>query len=439
MHKSTENSYLNGKFRLMNNNSRGSIMLMNEAQLQAMSRTELKKYQYKLKLMKSVFDLGPKSNADLLGLLGISSPTSLSILAELQEENVLEKKGKGQSIGGRRPELFGLKDDTYYILSVDVERFKVRMAVLDNNCNYINGPVQLDLAISTDLSSLNPLYEAINALIQSAVFDHQKLIGIGISMPGLVDSKRGENFTYLMPEQRENLQQLIQQELGYPVFIQNDVKSATIAECRYGLAYGKSDALLVLMDWGIGLGIIMDGKLRSGSNGFSGEVGHIPFVEDGKLCYCGKKGCLETVASGIALARMAKEGIRSGITSILNELSDQEIEQIEPRMIIDAANKGDQYAISILSEVGVSLGRGIATLIQLFNPEVIILGGKIAAARQYITIPILHAVNTYSMTVIRENTKVILSELGSDAGVLGTVSMVFGKVLDMQIEMASKA
>ncbi|WP_037443824.1 ROK family protein [Pedobacter antarcticus] len=412
---------------------------MNEEQLQEMSKTERKKYLYKLKLIRNIFDFGPQSNAELFTLLGISSPTSLALLSELQEENILEKKGKGASIGGRKPELFGLKDDTYYILSIDVERFKVRMAVLDNNCNYITGPVKHDITITPDLKSLDSLFEAIELLIKSAIFDHRKLIGIGMSMPGLVDSRAGKNYTYLIPGPEDNLQELMQRKLGYPVFIQNDVKSATIAECRYGLAYGKSDALLVLMDWGIGLGIIMDGKLRSGSKGFSGEIGHIPFVEDGKLCYCGKRGCLETVASGIALARMAKEGIQSGKSSILNQLSDQEIETIEPRIIIDAANKGDQYAINILSEVGVSLGRGIATLIQLFNPEVIILGGKIAAAKQYITIPILHSVNTYSMTAIRENTKVILSELGNDAGILGTVSMVIDKVLEMQIEMAGKS
>lgn len=423
----------------MQSNPRGKIMLMNEEQLQEMSKTERKKYLYKLKLIRNIFDFGPQSNAELFTLLSISSPTSLALLSELQEENILEKKGKGASIGGRKPELFGLKDDTYYILSVDVERFKVRMAVLDNNCNYITGPVKHDIAITPDLKSLDSLFEAIESLIKSAKFDHRKLIGIGMSMPGLVDSRAGKNYTYLIPGPEGNLQELLQRKLGYPVFIQNDVKSATIAECRYGLAYGKSDALLVLMDWGIGLGIIMDGKLRSGSKGFSGEIGHIPFVEDGKLCYCGKRGCLETVASGIALARMAKEGIQSGKSSILNQLSDQEIETIEPRIIIDAANKGDQYAISILSEVGVSLGRGIATLIQLFNPEVIILGGKIAAAKQYITIPILHSVNTYSMTAIRENTKVILSELGNDAGILGTVSMVIDKVLEMQIAMAGRS
>src|SRR5690606_27111643 len=122
----------------------------------------------------------------------------------------------------------------------------------------------------------------------------------------------------------------------------------------------KKDVLVILMDWGIGLGIIMDGQLRNGSSGFSGEIGHIPFVENGDLCYCGKKGCLETVASGIALARLAKEGIRSGKDSLLNKLSDKDIDKIEPQLVIDAANQGDQYAINILSSIGEKLGKGVA-------------------------------------------------------------------------------
>src|SRR3546814_3339318 len=113
-----------------------------------------------------------------------------------------------------------------------------------------------------------------------------------------------------------------------PVFIINDVKSAAIAELKFGLAKGRNDVLVILMDWGIGSGIIMDGQLRNGAAGFSGEMGHMPFVEDGILCYCGKKGCLETVASGIALAKMAKEGIQSGEDSFLNSLSDRDIEKI---------------------------------------------------------------------------------------------------------------
>jgi predicted NBD/HSP70 family sugar kinase len=193
------------------------------------------------------------------------------------------------------------------------------------------------------------------------------------------------------------------------------------------------------MDWGVGLGIIMDGKLRKGACGFSGELGHIPFVENGALCYCGKHGCLETIASGNALSEMAKEGILSGKNSMLNKLSKEELQRIEPAVIIEAANKGDQYAIQLLSNIGTYMGKGIAVLIQLFNPELIILSGKIATAKQYITLPMQQAINTYCMTQIRERTTIVSSELGENSRLLGYATTGIDHFLDACIQKAGKS
>jgi len=412
-------------------------ILITEENIKGLSNIERKKHLHKIKLLKYLYEKGATTIAELFSAIGISSPTCQSLINDLIAEDILEKKGKGESIGGRKPDLYTLKDGIFYVLSIDMERFKTRIALFDNNNNNISGISILPKAISRDQSSIEDLYSFATDLIASSGINTNKLLGIGICMPGLVDAEAGNNYTYLKTEEHEeNLQVALEKRFGYPVFIQNDVKCAAIAECRHGQAKGVSDALVVLMDWGIGLGIIMDGKVRKGSKGFSGEIGHIPFIDEGTLCYCGKKGCLETVASGIALARMAKEGIKSGQHSLLNELSDQELDKIEPHIVVDAANRGDQYAINILSIVGNNLGKGIATLIQLFNPEIIILGGKIAEAKQYITIPIIHSINTYSMMEIRENTSIVLSALGQDSAILGMVSIVFDNLLDRQIKLA---
>jgi N-acetylglucosamine repressor len=212
------------------------------------------------------------------------------------------------------------------------------------------------------------------------------------------------------------------------------VKSATLAEYRFGAAQGKRDVLVLNLDWGMGLGVITDGKLRIGTSGFAGEFGHIPFIDNGVLCHCGKRGCLETVASGSALARMAREGMQSGQHTLLSELSGQALEKIEPQAIIQAANEGDQYAINILAETGRNLGKGIAILIQLYNPELIIIGGKMAEARQYITTPIQQSINTYCMTQLRERTEIALSKLGQEAGILGPVATVMERIFEHRIE-----
>lgn len=414
-------------------------IIVDKNYLDSLSNIERKKYLQRVRLIKLLYSEGAKSNADIFRILNISSPTSLILINELLCEGMVKKKGKGRSVGGRKPELYSLQENSLFVLCIDIGRFKTEMAILDNNNNNVTGIKSLQLRLTKDKGAIKQIYEFAEQLIRSSNIDTNKIAGIGLSMPGLVDTNAGRSYTYLVTgAESKSLQEILEDKFKKPVYIQNDVKTIALAEYRFGLASKKNDVLVLLMDWGIGVGIIIDGKLHSGTSGFAGEIGHIPFVNDGVLCHCGKRGCLETVASGIALARMAKEGIQSGQTSLLNKLSDEEIEQIEPHIVIDAANKGDQYAINILSEVGQHLGKAVATLIMLYNPELIILGGKMAEAKQYITIPMRHAINTYSMTRIREKAKIVISNLDHDAGLMASASIVLEKTFEKQIELAGQ-
>ncbi|SEM15922.1 ROK family protein (putative glucokinase) [bacterium A37T11] len=407
--------------------------------LNDLTKIERKNYALRLKLVKAIIENNGMTNAAVCNELMISAPKSLNLINGLIEQGILEQNEKANSIGGRKPVLNKLKDHTLYIVCAEIERFKLKISILDNNNNKATDTASFSFSLSKNQASVNQLEELISGYIEQSGLNPHRIIGIGIQMPGLIDYREGKNFTYMVGDRRNvSLRDQLSEHFNKPVFIVNDVKSSAIAELKFGLAKDKKDVLVILMDWGIGLGIIMDGKLRNGFSGFSGEMGHMPFVDDGALCYCGKKGCLETVASGIALARMAKEGIQSGQDSLLNKLSDQEIDKIEPQLVIDAANLGDQYAISILSYIGEKLGKGIAILLQLFNPELIILSGKIAEAKQYITIPIQQAINTYSMTEIRERVAVELSQLGADAGTMGIARMFFEEFFNEQIAKVDK-
>lgn len=413
-------------------------ILADKKYLDSLSNIERKKYLQKIKLVKLLHLGRARSNADICRILNISAPTSLILTTELIQEGLIEKSGKGVSLGGRKPELYSLKSNSFFVLCIQMERFSTSMAILDNNNNNISGKRSFTFHMTREMDSIRQLHEFAEELIDSSGIQRSNLVGIGISMPGLVDSNLGKNFTYMVTaNESKTLKEILEEKFHKPVYIENDVLTNAIAESRFGLAAGKKNVLVLLMDWGIGLGIIMDGKLQGGTSGFAGEIGHIPFVMDGELCYCGKRGCLETVASGIALARMAKEGIKSGQLSLLNKLSTDEIEQIEPQKIIEAANEGDQYAITILSQVGQNLGKTVAILIQLFNPEMIILGGKITEAKQLICIPMAQAINTYCLSSLRESAKIVLSELGNDAGLIGSASIVIENIFDKQIELAN--
>jgi len=214
------------------------------------------------------------------------------------------------------------------------------------------------------------------------------------------------------------------------VLIENDAKTRAFAELRFGLARAKKNVLAIHLDWGIGLGIIVNGKLYKGRDGFAGEFGHLPMVDNGILCKCGKQGCLETIASGTAIARMAKEGMKAGRSSFLGQLIDDDLEKIEIRKVVQAAVMGDQYCISILANVGHWLGKGFVYLIQIFNPELIILGGRMSEANQFILPPIQQSIQIFCNPELSNEIEIKVSELGSQAGIQGVAALVLEHVLD---------
>lgn len=399
-----------------------------------------KHLSHKYRILKHLFGEGPSSTSELCEAVGVSMPSMLKYLADLVAIDWIEKRGTGISIGGRRPDLYALKNERALIICVDIELYSTKIAILDNNCNFISEVKTVSLPISKSRADfLAILVPHLQEILKSAAAYKNRIIGCYVGMPGLVNTEKGQNYSYLSDGQEDcSLAETFEDALGLPVIIQNDMAGSTIAEFRHGLAKGKKNTLVLLMDWGVGLGIIMDGELRRGATGFSGEFGHIPFVENGELCYCGKHGCLETIASGNALSKTAREGLLLGEKSMLNELSKEELERIEPEAIINAANRGDQYAIRLLSNIGANMGKGISILIQLFNSELIVLTGKIAKAKQYITLPMQQSINTYCMTQIREEVVIESSVLGENSRLLGYATDGIDRLLEAYLIKAKK-
>jgi N-acetylglucosamine repressor len=399
----------------------------------SLSNIERKKNLQKLKIIKHLYFEGNTTNGQISNTFKFSLPTSISLLNQLIKEGIVKKKGHGNSVGGRKPDLFGLDENTFLVLSIHIERFKIRMAIL-NNAHKILFEKTVPINISAKTKIVDVLFDKAKDLISKSKINTEILMGVGVSMPGLISTKEGKNLTYFLEDQeKDSLKEALEKKFSKPVVIINDANSACLAEFRFGLAKNKKDVLVISMDWGIGLGIIMGGRLQTGTSGFAGEFGHIPIVENGTLCYCGKAGCLETIASGIALVNKAKEGIIDGQPTILSSLVNEDLKILEPELIIEAANQGDQFAINLLSEIGSNLGKGLATLIQIFNPEMIILGGQIAEAAQFITTPVQQSINTYAKIQLKDRTKVTLSELGKKSSLLGVSLAVMDQLFTDRI------
>ncbi len=407
---------------------------INTGSLQGLSHVEKKKHFQKLRILRFLYLQGPTTNAEICNAFNFSLPTSMSLINHLIKEGLIVKQGRGESVGGRKPDLFAIKPGTFYVLSIHIDRFNIKFAIVDNT-NSILFEENIPSKISSDVDIVDILFDSATTLIGDSGIDTNKLLGIGISMPGLVSSKEGKNFTYFLSGQESlSLQAALKKQFNKPVYILNDAKSACLAEFRFGEAKNRQDVLVISMDWGIGLGIVMGGKMHTGTSGFAGEFGHIPMVEDGELCHCGKRGCLETIASGLALVNKAKKGLAAGETSLLSSMVN-DYSELNPEVIIEAANRGDQFSINILSEIGSNLGKGIAVLIQIFNPELIVLEGKIAEAKKFITTPIQQAMNIFCMIQLKEKTKIVLSKLGKNSHLLGSTAAVVNNVFKNQLKL----
>ncbi|MDX1285202.1 MAG: ROK family transcriptional regulator, partial [Draconibacterium sp.] len=377
---------------------------------------ELKKISHKKHILRAIYFNGPLSNSELAKQIKLSTPKINSLLVELIEEGLVQELGRGDSSGGRRPNIYGLVEDGFYVVGITINVTRTIISIF-NSCNKeVSGPHYFPIKMQSDIKIFDQVNEKLEEVVSNSKIPQNKILVAGIELPGLINQKEGSNQTYFPGV---HLFDELKKTFGIPVFFSHDSKLRTFAEQHFGLAKGKKNVLMLQADWGLGLGIIVNGKLYNGKSGFSGEFGHIPLADNGVLCVCGKQGCLETIVSATAIARQAKDGIQNGSSSLIKELVNNDLEKIDISTVIQAANSGDQFAISLFSEVGKWLGRGIAYLIQIFNPELIIIGGQVAVASQFILAPIQQAIHTFSNRDISNDTKIKFSELGSKAGTMG--------------------
>ena len=212
--------------------------------------------------------------------------------------------------------------------------------------------------------------------------------------------------------------------------IDNDTRAMTYGEYMHGCVKGEKDIIFVNVSWGVGIGIIIDGKVYTGKSGFSGEFGHVNAYDNEIICHCGKKGCLETEASGSALHRILLERIQSGESSILSTRISGEEDPITLDEIITAVNKEDLLCIEIVEEIGQKLGKQIAGLINIFNPELVIIGGTVSLTGDYITQPIKTAVRKYSLNLVNKDSAIITSKLKDKAGIVGACMLARSRMFE---------
>jgi len=369
-------------------------------------------------LIKALYYSKTASLADLSIDTGRSIPYVTKGVADLVKLNIVKEIGIRTSSGGRKPATYSLIADTGYIISVGMNQFVTRIVIVNMNNEFVGDVQEFELKLSDNSNAIHSLIAHINATVIKSGLPHDKFLAVGITMPGFIDAFQGNNLSFLKSPD-ETLVTYIAKQVELPVFIENDSTSIALAEQKFGLPIARNNSMIINLGWGIGLGMIINKEIFKGHSGFAGEFSHLPLHKNGKLCSCGKQGCLETEASLLAIEAKATEGLKQGQISSLVKY-----DTISADNIIDEALKGDAFAVKIISEAAYFIGQGLAILLHLMNPESIILSGKGSVIGKLWLSPIQQAMNEHCIPHLTTYTQLAVSNLGNDAQLLGGVTTV---------------
>ena len=386
-----------------------------------------KNVQLKKRMLTRFANDGNATLADLSKELNISIPKISDLVSELIADGLVKDYGKIDSGVGRRPNRYGLQPDSAFFIGIEVKNFHINIGLMDFRRNLIKTATGIPYLLNNTEESLNALCSAIQDFIGSSSVRREKILGIGINLTGRINYKTGYSYSFFNFHE-DPLSKIIEAALGIHTYLENDSRAMAYGEFCSGGVKEEKNVLFVNIDHGIGMGIMVNGQLYYGKSGFAGELGHIPMFNNEILCHCGKKGCLETEASGQAITRLFKERLTQGAGSIVTNKREN-LDDIKLDDIIEAANNDDTLAIELITEAGEKIGKGMATLVNLFNPELIILGGSLAATGDYIRLPIKNALNKYSLSLVNNDTQLTVSQLGDKAGIIGACLLVRDRLL----------
>lgn len=372
---------------------------------------------------------GNSTIMELTRALDLSVPTVTKMIDEMCQLGILNEFGKMETNEGRHPHLYGLNPDAACFLGVDLKNNGVNLGLINFNGDLLEDHMNIPYHFENSLEGLKSLCQVINEFVNHCQVERDKIVNVNVNLSGRVNPESGYSYSWFNLGE-EPLTVTMSQMTGLHVTIDNDTRAMTYGEFLRGNNRAKRDILFVNVSWGLGLGIIIDGKIYTGKSGFAGEFGHTPVFDNEVICHCGKKGCLETEASGSAVHRKLAQRIAAGENSILADAFTADPQSVTLETIIDAVGREDMLCIEIIEEVGSKLGKQIAGLINLFNPELVIIGGLLSMTGDYLLQPIRTAIRKHSLQMVHRDTHVVLSTLTNKAGLIGACMLARSRTFD---------
>ena len=322
---------------------------------------------------------GPISRAALAKRVGLSLPSVMTITENLINRGLVRAVGKGKSSGGKPPELLSVVPESEYYMGVDIGRGTIRLVLMNLAQKVVYGTMVETGEVQPVEAFVDRLCERIQSSLLESGVALDRLAGVGVAMPGLIERDTGHIlFSPDFGWSDIPLQSWLQSRLSYPVLVENANRALALAESGWrgdGGESGTHTVLCVNIGHGIGAALMQNNQLYYGSSGTSGELGHITVCKDGPLCACGNSGCLEAVASGEAIALQARDAVCSGLPTSLRERCGGASERIDAKLVFEAAAKGDAVALSIVDKATDYIGIGLAMAINILDPDCIVLCG----------------------------------------------------------------
>ena len=317
-------------------------------------------------------------------------------------------------------------------VGVDVGGTKIAAGVIDAHAQVLSRYSARTHAGRPPAEVIEAIVEATEAVLAQAGLRVEDVAGLGVGFAGHVNSALGRVLTSSNLPAWDNhpLRDVLAGRLGMPVILENDANCAAWAEYRFGAGQGARYLCYVTFSTGFGAGIVLEGRLYVGATGTAGEIGHTIVDPDGPLCPCGKRGCVMSYAGGLAISRMVRERLQSGEPTLLRDLCGPVPERVSGEVVAEAARRGDRVAQDILRTAGRYFGIGLSTIVQVLNPDRIVIGGGLARIGPLLMEPCLQALNENIPPVLVDATDIVFSALWDDAGVIGAGALVWERIGD---------
>ncbi|MGC8972373.1 MAG: ROK family transcriptional regulator [bacterium] len=352
------------------------------------------------------------------------SPSAVSNIIDLLVKVGFVVEGPGETKGaGRRPIRLSLNDSMHFPIGIEIESDKITGVLINLVGDVIK---QVTEVISPEIDYKEILTRVADIYFKlSKDFKYDQIMGLGVAIPGIVDSKNGVSiFSENLGWYKVPVLEFLKREIDVPIFIEQNIRAVTLGELWYGAGIGKNNIICVRVGSGVSAGFVINGSIYRGSTGIVGEFGHTVVELDGNRCRCGGQGCLESYVSTQVLINKVLEGLKNRVYSQVSLKGKNRDEMLEE--IISAGKRGDRFILNIFEEMGRYLGIGISNLINLFNPEIVVIAGGLAKAEELLLEPVIRTVKCRVFPPIPEFDipEITISKLGAFTCAIGAGTFV---------------